>query len=169
MELIGRMLEGSIPYSPKDALPRPGGPGFRIRQEDKIEHLGHVPLLAGCTRKQLRAVARIAEIREVPAGTVLTRTGEPGDEFFLILDGRVEVDVSSRKRVKQGPGEVFGEMSLLDGRPRSATVSAETAARLLVIRRTDFALLLKKVPDLQRQLLVVLSQRVRQAEQNPNA
>src|ERR671914_447381 len=100
------MLEGSIPYSPRDVLPRAGGPGRGLRQEDKIEHLGHVPLLVGCTRSQLRAIARIAEVREVPAGTVLTRTGESGDEFFLILDGRVGVEVSPRKRVRQGPGEV---------------------------------------------------------------
>jgi CRP/FNR family cyclic AMP-dependent transcriptional regulator len=169
MELIGRMLEGSIPYSPKDALPRRGGPAFRLRQEDKIEHLGHVPLLAGCSRKQLRAVARIAEVREMPAGTVLTRTGEPGDEFFLILDGRVGVEVSSRKRIKLGPGEVFGEMSLLDGGPRSATVTAETPVRLLILRRRDFDVLLSKVPDLPRHLLVVLSRRLRQAEQALNA
>lgn len=169
MELIGRMLEGSIPYNPKDAVPRAGIFGFRLRQEDKIEHLSHVPLLEGSTRRQLRAVARIAEVREVPPGTVLTRVGEPGDEFFLLLDGRVVVDVTARKRVKLGPGEVFGEMSLLDGGPRSATITADTGVRLLVIRRRDFALLLTKVPDLTRHLLVVLSRRLRQAEQTPTA
>jgi CRP-like cAMP-binding protein len=169
MELIGRMLEGSIPYSPKDVVPRSGRLRFRIRQEDKIEHLGHVPLLAGCTRAQLRAVARISEVREVPAGTVLTRAGQPGEEFFLILDGQVAVEVSPRKRSRLGPGDVFGEMSLLDGGPRSATVTTGTPARLLVIRRRDFALLLRKVPDLPRHLLVVLSRRLRQAEQTPNA
>ena len=164
MELIGRMMEGAIPYSPKDALPGPAFGGGRLRQEDKIEHLGHVPLLAGCTRKQLRAVARIAEVREVPAGTVLTRAGEPGDEFFLVLDGQVGAEVSAGKHVRVGPGDVFGEMSLLDGQPRSATVTATTDVRLLVIRRRDFALLLSKVPDLPRHLLVVLSRRLRQAE-----
>lgn len=169
MELIGRMLEGSIPYNPKDAAPRAGFFGFRLRQEDKIEHLSHVLLLAGSTRRQLRAVARIAEVRERPAGTVLTRAGEPGDEFFLLLDGRVGVEVSGRKRGKIGPGDVFGEMSLLDGGPRTATITAETAVRLLVIRRRDFTLLLNKAPDLTRHLLVVLSRRLRQAEQTANA
>ena len=169
MELIGRMMEGSIPYSPKDAVPSPGGPGPRLRQEDKMEHLRRVLLLEGCTRSQIRAVARIAEVREVPAGSVLPRAGQPGDEFFLIVDGRVLVEVPSRKPVRLGPGEVFGEMSLLDGGPRSATVTTDTDVRLLVIRRPDFAVLLRKVPDLQRQLLVVLSRRLRQAEQTPNA
>jgi CRP/FNR family cyclic AMP-dependent transcriptional regulator len=169
MELIGRMMEGSIPYSLKDAQPRPGPPGFRLRQEDKMEHLRRVLLLEGCTRSQIRAVARITEVREVPAGTVLTRAGEPGDEFFLIVDGRVVVEVSPRKQVRLGPGEVFGEMSLLDGGPRSATVTAETDVRLLVIRRPDFAVLMKKVSDLPRQLLVVLSRRLRRAEDTPTA
>ena len=165
MELIGRMMDGAIPYSPKDAVPGPRVAVVRLRQEDKIEHLGHVPLLAGCNRKQLRAVAQIAEVREVPAGTVLTRTGEPGDEFFLIVDGQAVAEVSPPKQVRLSPGDVFGEMSLLDGGPRSATVTATTGARLLVIRRRDFALLMSKVPDLPRHLLVVLSRRLRQAEQ----
>jgi CRP/FNR family cyclic AMP-dependent transcriptional regulator len=169
MELIGRMMEGSIPYSPKDVIPGPGTPGGRLRHDDKMEHLSRVPLLEGCPRGQLRAIARIAEVREVPAGAVLTRAGQPGDEFFLIVDGRVVVEVPPRKRDKLGPGDVFGEMALLDGGPRSATVTAETAVRLIVIRRPDFALLLKKLPDLPRQLLEVLSRRLRQAEQNPTA
>jgi CRP-like cAMP-binding protein len=165
MELIGRMMDGGIPYSPKDAVPGSAVTVVRLRQEDKIEHLGHIPLLAGCTRKQLRAVAQIAEVREVPAGTVLTRTGEPGDEFFLILDGQAVAEVAPRKQVRLGPGDVFGEMSLLDGGPRSATVTTTTGAWLLIIRRRDFSLLMSKVPDLPRHLLVVLSRRLRQAEQ----
>jgi CRP-like cAMP-binding protein len=169
MELIGRMLDGSIPYDPKGAEPKPGPFGLQLRQDDKIEHLQRVPLLSGCTQRQLRSIARIAEVQEVPAGTVLTRVGEPGQAFFLIVDGKVQVEVSARKRVRLGPGKFFGEMSMLDGGPRSATVVAETALRLLVIKRSDFSLLLSKASDLTRSLLTVLSQRVRQAEQAPHA
>ncbi|OLC16108.1 MAG: hypothetical protein AUH29_06245 [Candidatus Rokubacteria bacterium 13_1_40CM_69_27] len=169
MELVGRMLDGSIPYDPKGALPRPGLFGDHLRQDEKIEHLQRVPLLSGCTQRQLRSIARIAEVREVPAGTVLTRTGEPGEEFFVIIDGKARVEVSARKRVRLRPGDFFGEMSMLDGGPRSATVVAETALRLLVIKRRDFSLLLSKASDLTRSLLTVLSQRVRQAEQALNA
>ena len=169
MEITGRMLEGSIPYSPKDAVPGGGFFGFLISQEDKIEHLREVSLLEGCSRRQLRDVARIAQVREVEAATVLTRKGERGDEFFLILDGQARVLVSVRKRAKLGPGEFFGEMSLLDGGPRSATVVAETAMRLLVIHRRDFSRLLTDVPDLPRSLLAVLSRRLRQSEGLPTA
>lgn len=168
MELVGRMMDGSIPE------PRPGGPrgglfGFRVKQDEKIARLAEVPLLEGCTRSQLKAVARISEVREVPAGTVLTRAGEPGEEFFLLMDGKARVDVSPRKRVTLSPGDFFGEMSLLDGGPRSATVTAETAVRVLVIRRRDFARLLREVPELTRAILAVLSRRLRQAEQAPTA
>jgi len=170
MELIGRMLDGSIPD------PSKGGPnergrlfGFRIKQDEKVARLAEVPLLEGLTRNQLKAVARITEVREAPAGAVLTRKDEPGDEFFLILDGRVRVDVSARKRAILEPYAFFGEMSLLDGGPRSATVTAETAVRLLVIRRRDFARVLGELPELSRSVMAVLSRRVRDAEQALNA
>lgn len=169
MELVGRMLDGSIPYSIRGALQRTGLFGSRVSQDSKAARLEEVPLFEGCTRRQLRAVARIADVLEVPAGTVLMKSGDPGDAFFLILDGRVRVEVSPRKRIRMGPGEFFGEMSLLDGGPRTATVAADTDVRVLVIARRDFSLLLTKVPDLGRHLLVVLVKRLRIAEQGPTA
>jgi CRP-like cAMP-binding protein len=169
MELVGRMMDGSIPYSVKGVLRKAGLFGGRVGQEDKIEQLQRLPLFEGCSQRQLRAVARITEVRELPEGSTLARAGEPGHEFFLILDGQVRVEVSPRKRVRLGPGEFLGEMSLLDGGPRSATAVAETAVRLLVIGRRDFSLLLAKVPDLTRHLLVVLCRRLRQADLTPRS
>jgi CRP/FNR family transcriptional regulator, cyclic AMP receptor protein len=164
MELVTRILDGSISYTPRG---EPRGRSFfggRISQDDKIERLEEVGLLAGCSRRQLRAIARISEVIEVPAGTVLARAGEPGDEFFLIMDGSARVEVSARKRSRLEPGQYFGEMSLLDGGPRSASVTAETPLRLLVIKRRDFTTLLKEASELTQSLLATLSQRVRQAE-----
>jgi len=164
MELVTRILDGSISYSPRG---EPRGRSFfggRISQDDKIDRLEEVGLLAGCSRRQLRAIARISEVIEVPAGTVLARAGAPGDEFFLIMDGSARVEVSARKRSKLEPGQYFGEMSLLDGGPRSASVAAETPLRLLVIKRRDFTTLLKEAPELTQSLLATLSQRVRHAE-----
>ena len=169
MELVGRMLDGSIPYTVKGALQRAGLFGDRVSQDEKITRLAEIPLFEGCSRRQLKAVARISEVREVPAGTVLTRKGEDGDEFFLILDGKARAVVTSRRRSTLRPDDFFGEMSLLDGGPRSATVVAETDMRLLAIRRQDFSRLLSEVPDLTRSILTVLSRRLRQAEQTPNA
>src|SRR6266852_1516967 len=135
MELISRMMDGSIPYDAEGRLePVSAGPG--AKQDDKIERLKEVPLFEGCSQRQLRSVAKIAR-----------------------------VEVSAEKQVPLHPGEFFGEMSLLDGGPRSATVVADTPVRLLVISRRHFSVLLKEVPGLTQTLLITLSRRVRQAEE----
>jgi CRP-like cAMP-binding protein len=167
MELVSRMMDGSIPEPHRPE--RGGWFGWRINQDHKVEHLGEVPLLSGCTRRQLKAIARITEVREVAAGTALTQAGEPGNEFFILVDGKARVELSSRRRAALKPGDFFGEISLLDGGPRSATVVAETPARLMVISRRDFARLLAEAPDLNRAVMAVLCKRLRQAEQALNA
>lgn len=163
MELVSRMMDGSIAYDPKARL-EPVVSGAAVKQGDKIERLKEVPIFEGCSQRQLRSVARIARVVDAPAGTMLTRADEPGDEFFLILDGTASVEVAAEERVPLRPGAFFGEMSLLDGGPRSATVVAETPVRFLVIMRRNFSVLLKDVPGLTQSLLVTLSRRVRQAE-----
>jgi CRP-like cAMP-binding protein len=164
MELVSRILDGSILYSDRGEPLGPSYFGGRVSQDDRIERLEEVGLLDGCSRKQLRRIARISEVLEVPGGTVLAQRGEPGEDFFLILDGAARVEVTPRKRSRLDAGQYFGEMSLLDGGPRSATVVAETPLRLLVIKRRDFATLLREAPDLTQSLLATLSRRVRQAE-----
>ncbi len=165
MELISRILDGSIPESLRAASPRTRFFAGRVTQDDKIARLEEVPLLAECTRRQLKAVARITDVIEVPAGSVLARQGQPGNEFYLILDGSAHVEVSPRKRARLAPGAYFGEMSLLDGGERSATVIADTPMRLLVIKRRDFSTLLREAPELTQSILATLSRRLRQAEQ----
>jgi CRP-like cAMP-binding protein len=163
MELITRMMDGSISYDPEGRLkPVSSGPG--ARQEDKIERLKELPIFEGCNQRQLRSVAKIARVFDVAAGTVLARAGEPGNEFFLIIDGSVRVEVSSEAHVLLHPGGFFGEMSILDGGPRSATVIADSPVRLLVISRRQFSMLLEDVPGLTQTLLATLSRRVREAE-----
>jgi CRP/FNR family transcriptional regulator, cyclic AMP receptor protein len=161
MELIGRMLDGSISYEGKGGL-EPSSSA--LRQDDKIDRLEDVPLFQGCSRRQLKQVAKIAETFDAPAGMPLARVGEPGNQFFLILDGTARVDVSPQKQRYLHPGDFFGEMSLLDGEPRSASVVAETPVRLLVISRRNFATLMGEVPGLTQSILTTLSKRVRQAE-----
>ena len=164
MELIGRILDGSIPQDLRDALRRAEPSGSRVSSDEKMRHLEDVPLLAECTQKQLRAISDISRVVEVPAGTSLTRAGQPGDEFFVILDGSAAVEKPGKKRVFLRPGDFFGEMSLLDGGPRSVTVRAATSLRVLVIDRKNFQGVLREVPDLTQKLLVTLSRRVRALE-----
>ena len=151
MELVSRILDGSIPYNSRG---EPLGPSFfggRISQDDRITRLEEV-----------------SEVLEVPADSVLARTGAAGNDFFLILDGHARVEVSPRKRSRLGPGQYFGEMSLLDGGPRSASVVAETPLRMLVIKRRDFTTLLNEAPELTQSILETLSRRLRLAEATLN-
>jgi len=164
MELIGRILDGSIPQDLKDALRRAEPSGQRVSHDEKIRHLEEVPLLADCTQKQLRALSDISRVVEVPAGTSLTRAGQPGDEFFVIIDGSAAVEKPGKKRAFLRPGDFFGEMSLLDGGPRSVTVRAATPLRVLVIDRKNFQAVLREVPELTQRLLVTLSKRIRALE-----
>ena len=166
MEFVSRILEGSVSLDLRDALRRSVSSSYRISQDEKIRRLEEVPMFADLSRKQLRAVAAISKVVELPAATMLTRTGEPGDAFFVLVDGSAIVEIPPRKRSRLGPGDFFGEMSLLDGEPRSATVSAETDVRLLVIQRLNFQVLLREVPDLLHKILVTLTRRVRHLERS---
>ena len=163
MEFVSRMMDA---YDRKGVLPGPVPARFRMAQDSKMERLRQVPLLEDCTSRQLREIARIARVFEAPAGTVLTRVGEPGDEFFMILDGAAGVEVPTGRRSELRPGDFFGEMSLIDEGPRSATVTAETGIRLLAITRRHFTTLLREAPGLTLKILATLSRRVRELEQS---
>ena len=105
MELIGRMLDGSIPEPAKGGGHERGRLfGFRVKQDDKIARLAEVPLLEGCTRNQLKAVAKIAEVREATAGTVLTRKilSSPDDYSRTIRVGLQEII----RETGMAPGDV---------------------------------------------------------------
>src|SRR5687768_8588384 len=84
MELVNRMMDAFDDI--KQTLPKPVFSGFRMLQDEKISRLQTVPLLQECTSRQLREIARLTDVSELPAGTVLARAGDPGDEFFLIVD-----------------------------------------------------------------------------------
>jgi CRP-like cAMP-binding protein len=135
----------------------------------RIDHLRRVQLFHDCTDDELNKIAGISSIEEWPAGKVLTEIGTPGDSFFVVIDGRVAVESQVGVADPLRPGDFFGEMSLLDGEPRSATVTATTDVRVLVVDRLHFWRLLNETPDLVRRMLVVLSRRVRRLEQAANA
>src|SRR5262245_15034315 len=131
----------------------------------RSDHLRRVPLFNECTNEEVRRIADISRIVEVPSGTVVTERGAPGDSFFFIIDGHVAVQTPAGVGEPLRPGDFFGEMSLLDGEPRSATVAAMTDLRLLVVDRPHFWRLLNETPELVRRMLMVLSRRGRRLEQ----
>ena len=129
-----------------------------------MELLGRLPLLTGCSKRDLRRIASLADEIEVPEGKVLTRQGEPGDECFVIVDGKAKVTMRGRGSSSMGPGAFFGEMSLLDRGPRSATVTAATDMRLLVLSSQGFSTMVRDTPQVAPRIMRSLAERLRAAE-----
>lgn len=130
----------------------------------KVELLETIPLFRGLSRKQLEQVARLADEIQVPAGKRLATAGEKGHELFVIIEGRATVSTKRGRGFRLGRGNFFGEMSLLDGGPRSATVDADSDMRLLVVGQREFYELLVAAPPLALKIMSSLSNRVRDAE-----
>jgi cAMP-dependent protein kinase regulator len=127
------------------------------------ELLTDVGLFSRCTTRQRRTIARHAQIASLPAGETLIAEGEPGDALFVILDGRAIISRDSVELNRVGPGAYFGELAILDGEPRSATVVAETDVKVAVIGIRMFRTLLREFSDLAEQLLIALAVELREA------
>lgn len=132
---------------------------------DDAAMLGAVPLFSSLSKRECQMIAKSATVVEVEAGAELFREGDTGRDFYLVLAGTVAVRRGRRKVAALGPGDYFGELAVLDDAPRSATVTAETPARLLVIGRRELAALLEEVPVMGRKLLVAMAARLRQADE----
>ena len=132
----------------------------RTRKDSKIALIMKVPLFAPLAKAQLTQVASIADEIDLPEGTVLTRQGERGGEFFVLLDGEAEVRRNGRKRATIGPGEFFGEIALVSDRPRTATVTATKPVRVLVIARANFRSVLLRTPEIALKLLAAFAERL---------
>jgi CRP/FNR family cyclic AMP-dependent transcriptional regulator len=133
---------------------------MRLRKDAKIEAMRGVPLFAGCSKRELAAIAAIADELDVPEGKQLIREGDRGSEFFVLLDGTVEVRKGGRKLRTMGPGESFGEIALIAKTPRTATVVAKTPLRVLVITDRAFKSLLEQMPQIQLKVLKELAERL---------
>lgn len=127
--------------------------------------LEEVPLFAGLPLRRLRKLASQGEIARFDADAILVRAGDPGEAFYVVLSGRVAVRRGrGRATVELGPGAYFGELALLDGAPRSATVVATKETLCLVLPRKAFARMLKAEPAFAAALLPALAARVRELE-----
>lgn len=135
-----------------------------MARDQKVELLAAVPLFSACSDKELKRIASLATPLEVPGGEALTVEGAPGSEFFVIDEGTAKVTLRGEELASLGPGDFFGEMSLLDGEPRAATVTADTPMRVFVIGAGEFGALLDDSPSVARRLLRGLARRLREAE-----
>ena len=125
------------------------------------ELLSRVPLFSGCSQREITAIGRAAKEVHRRSESVLARTGEPGVGFFLLVDGTANVLVNGRKRAALGPGDFCGEISLLDGGPRSADVVASSDVTMLGLTAWVFRGVLEQYPSIAQKMLVVMAGRLR--------
>jgi CRP-like cAMP-binding protein len=136
-------------------------------QDTKVDALRRASLFEGLSRKQLVQLARVSEDLEVPAGKVLCKEGEVGQEFFVIIDGEVEVTQNGKRLATRAAGEFFGEIALLEQAPRLATVTAQTPLRFFVLTRRDFRQLIRDNPGVELKVLRTLARRLLQVSGDP--
>jgi CRP-like cAMP-binding protein len=123
--------------------------------------LGRVSLFSGLSARDLETIASVAEEREVPEGRILTKQGAPGDEFFLIADGEVEIRQNGREIRRLGPGDHLGEIALVLGGKRTATAVAAQPSRLYVLAADAFTALLDRQPGIKAKVMTTVSERMR--------
>ncbi len=133
---------------------------MRRRADSKIELLKRVPLFGGLSKRGLNEIAKLADEIDLPAGKELIREGEPGRQFFVLLDGKAEVRRKGRRINILGPGDFFGEIALVTERPTTAAVTLAEPSNALVISRPAFRRLLLAEPAIQLQVLETLAERV---------
>ena len=131
-----------------------------LRKDAKIELLRHVSLFAGCTKRELGEIALITDEIDFKPGKALITQGEPGRQFYVILDGEVGVVRDGETLPQRGGTEFYGEISLVSGVPATATVTTTTATRALVISQRNFKTLLERSPNIQMRILRAFSARL---------
>jgi CRP/FNR family cyclic AMP-dependent transcriptional regulator len=133
---------------------------LRLRKDAKIELLKGVPLFARCSKKELAAIAQIADEIDLADGKQLTKEGSRGREFFVLVEGSAEVKRKRRKIGTLGAGDFLGEIALVTKVPRTATVTTTSPVRALVVSEQNFRRLLERSPDVQIKVLEALAERV---------
>jgi CRP/FNR family transcriptional regulator, cyclic AMP receptor protein len=131
-----------------------------LRADTRVELLRGLPLFELCSKRDLRRIAALAIEREVDAGAELIHEGEPAGEFYVVVDGEVDVRRRGRKVARLGAGSFVGEIALLSRSPRTATVVAATPLRVLTISGRDFVALLDTMPELWLKVARTLADRV---------
>ena len=131
-----------------------------LRKSAKIELIKRVPLFGGLSKRELDEVAGIADELAMDAGSELTHEGAAGHEFLVLVEGTADVRRKGRKVNTLGSGDFLGEIALITGVPRTATVTTTAPARMLVITARDFRSLLRRTPSIQLKVLEALASRL---------
>src|SRR5205085_4111648 len=135
-----------------------------------LESLRSVPLFASLDDEAARALRDLLEVRALPAGTVLFNAGDAGDAMYLIEDGRVRIFIIDEDKnevtlTELAQGDFFGEMAIVDGKPRSASAAVSAPARLAVLKRDDFINFIRRNPEVALEMVSAISQRLRRTDE----
>jgi len=131
-----------------------------LARDSKVELIQAVPLFADCSRRELRAIAAAVDEVVVPAGYTLTKEGSTGKELIVIVEGAAEVRRRGRKINELGSGDFLGEIALVSGVPRTATVRTTTPTHALVLTAQAFRSLMRSTPSMQPKILEALARRL---------
>jgi CRP/FNR family cyclic AMP-dependent transcriptional regulator len=137
-----------------------------VASKDRIKLLSEVPIFQDLSKKELAEIDRAAKEVSHREGAVLAREGDSGLGFFLIVDGTARVTVGNRPRARLGPGDFFGEISLIDQGPRTATVIAESPITTLGLTAWVFKRLIEQNPSIAAKMLKVMARRLRAASRD---
>jgi hypothetical protein len=141
---------------------RPRSYARLVRSDDpRVRFLARIPLFDGLNETEIETVAQLMREEKNPAGQVLTRQGEAGEEFFVVESGAVEVEMDGRVVATRGPGDFFGEIALVFGGPRIATATVKDDAHVFVLGKADFDAMLKNHPKVEDKILSAITERIR--------
>ncbi len=135
-------------------------PRSMLRKNAKIELLKRVPLFARCSKRELGEIAMLADELDRPDARNLTREGASGWEFIILVEGAADVVRKGKTVNELGPGDFVGEISLITGAPRTATVKTRGPSRILVLTASGFRTLMHDVPSIQDKVLAALAARL---------
>jgi len=134
------------------------------RSSQKIALLKKVPLFSNLSQRHLREISKHADQVQVKTGKVLAEQGKTGWEFIFIVDGKARIEKDGKVVRQLSGGDFFGEIALIDGKLRTATVTADADMTLLIVHKTSFDHLLNTIPGLQKKILISLCDYLRRAE-----
>jgi CRP-like cAMP-binding protein len=131
----------------------------------KLDLISSVPMFCRLGHKELEQVAQLLDEVDVPAGKVLMRQGEHGDEMFIVASGTFRIERDGKTIAERGAGTALGEISLLSEGPRTATITALEPSRLLVAGHREFHALMDDHPTVRLQVLEGLATKIRALDQ----
>ena len=131
-----------------------------MSRNPKVEQLRKIPLFDRCSKRELAGLAALVDELELPEGQTLAREGERGKEFLVLADGIADVASGGEVVNRLGPGDFFGEISLVTGEPRTATVTTRSPSRLLIFSAPAFRSLLHDAPGIRSRVLAAAARRL---------